>query len=62
MITSENQTMFSSICQEYPTTYDCVKQIDGFLQQNMGWGLSEEEQLYLILHINRLRSRESIAS
>ena len=59
-ITSENQSLFSSIRQQYPETYECVEKIDRFLQQNMGWELSEEEQLYLILHINRLRSRESI--
>ncbi len=59
-ISSENQSMFISICQQYPETYECVKQIDEFLRKNMGWELTEEEQLYLILHINRLRSRENI--
>lgn len=58
VISSEKQSMFLSISKEYPQTYECVKMIDQFLQNNMGWELNEEEQLYLILHINRLRSRE----
>ena len=58
MISSENGLLFASVIKEYPDTYECVKKIDEYLRKNLGWGLDEEEQLYLILHINRLKSRE----
>ena len=58
MISCENGLLFASVIKEYPDTYECVEKIDEYLRKNLGWGLDEEEQLYLILHINRLKSRE----
>ena len=53
-ISSDNDRLFLSLKEEYPKTYICVLNI-------MEWiplPLTEEELMYLILHINRLCVRE----
>lgn len=57
-IKSQNLTMFESIKKEFPSTYNCAEKINHYLSNCFGWKLSEEEILYLMLHINRLCSRE----
>lgn len=39
-------------------TFHCVLHIKEYLIEALDWTLSEEELLYLMLHINRLCSRE----
>lgn len=46
--------IFIAMRKEYPEIYTCVTQIDQFLQNTYGWVCSREEQLYLILHIQRV--------
>lgn len=55
---SDNQKMFRMLKEEYPTVFICVKSMGKFLQKELNWQISEEEQLYLMLHVNRLCSRE----
>ncbi|MBQ1826906.1 MAG: PRD domain-containing protein, partial [Erysipelotrichaceae bacterium] len=44
------ETMVST----YPATYACVTKIKKYFRQQMEWDLSQDECLYLMLHINRL--------
>lgn len=57
-ITSENKDMFNMMKETYPKTYECVNHIQAYLVTALDWNTSEEELLYLMLHINRLCSRE----
>lgn len=57
-ISSENERMFNNVIHEFPKTYDCVLQIKEYIINNLDWSLNNEELLYLMLHINRLCSRE----
>ena len=56
-ISSENQTMFEEIKTNYPDSYKCALRIRSYLDQEMGRNISDEEILYLVIHINRLLSR-----
>ena len=49
-IATENEKMFLELKRQYPKTYRCALEIEKFLKVQ----LSDEERLYLILHINRL--------
>ena len=55
-VMSDNENMFEEIKGSYPETYDCALKIGTYLQGKTGDSLSNEELLYLMLHINRLRS------
>lgn len=57
-ITSDNKKMFDCMKEAYEQTYACVLHIKEYLIANLNWNPSEEELLYLMLHINRLCSRE----
>lgn len=56
-ITSENRKIYVSLRDKFPKTSDCVEHISEFIEKMEGISLSEEEKLYLILHINRLCER-----
>lgn len=55
-VKSENQKMFAKLVEEYPKTYECSKKMLEALEVD----LNDEELMYLILHINRLSSREEV--
>lgn len=55
-VISDNRNMFEEIRVSYPETYECALKVANYLNQKTGDDLSNEEILYLMLHINRLRS------
>lgn len=57
-ITSENYKLFQSVIEEYPKTYEVVLMIKDYLREEWNIELSDEELLYLVLHVNRLCVRE----
>ncbi|MEG0469662.1 PRD domain-containing protein [Amedibacillus sp. YH-ame6] len=58
MITSDNNVLYSSMKKECPDTYACAQSIKEYILKHLKWELNQEELLYLMLHINRLCSRE----
>lgn len=58
MIDSQNLDIFESMKKEYPSIYSCSVKIASLIEHCLQKSLSDEEILYLILHINRLCSRE----
>lgn len=59
-IDSENLQMYQSMREEYPKISACVDKIGDCWQERWSVHLTEEEKLYLILHINRVCSKEII--
>lgn len=53
-IASGNQEMFLSFQQTYPEIFSCVNDIAVYLNHELKMGLTDEEHLYLMLHVNRL--------
>lgn len=58
MIASQNLEVFTSLRQEFPEIYQCACKIAAKMQETLHQKLSDEEILYLMLHINRLCARE----
>lgn len=58
MIVSQNQDIFESLCQEFPDIYRCACKIGADMEKTLQQKLTDEEMLYLMLHINRLCARE----
>ena len=57
-IISTNEDMFELMKTKYKKTYKCVEHIAEFLKTELDISLNDEEKMYLILHVNRLCSRE----
>lgn len=57
-IDTKNHKMYENITEKYPESYQCALKIQEYLNQETGRILNDEELLYLIIHINRLSSRE----
>lgn len=58
IISSDNLQLFETIKNQYPETYVCCTIINKFFKTQFKLTLNKEELLYLMLHINRLCSRE----
>ncbi|MGN1405154.1 MAG: PRD domain-containing protein [Erysipelotrichaceae bacterium] len=58
LIKSENISLFKTTKEAYPKVYECAVKISEYLKKELKFELSDEEVLYLMLHINRLCSRE----
>jgi len=49
-----NRSLFRQAALDFPEAYQCVARIDNWLRTERGWKCTEEELLYLMIHINRL--------
>lgn len=59
-ISSDNSQMYASLKEEFPEVAACVEQIAAHIESKWACRLSEEEKLYLILHVNRICIKEGL--
>ncbi len=57
---SENVKLYEKMKKEFPETNSCVEKISELIHSELGWELSGEEKMYLIIHVNRICEKESI--
>ena len=57
-IKEDNIEMFEKMKESYPETYSCVCKIQEFMEKEFKESCSKDELLYLMIHINRLYSKE----
>lgn len=57
LVENENHKLYESLAAIYPETEDCTKKICQYLKNKINCELTEEESVYLILHVNRLCAR-----
>lgn len=72
VLESNNSLFFQQFRDAYPEPFKCASDISGYFSTTFGWQCSDEEILYLMLHINRVladsgeepagESREKIAA
>jgi len=53
-----DETLYLHMKQTYPAVYSCMLLIQNYLEQTFQISCSTEEQLYLMIHINRLCTNE----
>lgn len=51
--------MLRTMRREYPQVYACVEQVTAFLEKNYHWHCTNEEQLYLLMHIHRVQAERA---
>lgn len=52
-----DSTLFQMIKQKHPEAYNCVEKIEHYIESTYNQTLSDEEKLYLTIHIERVTSR-----
>lgn len=55
---NDNEFMYDIMKKRYTEEYKCAKKIEEYLYINYKWSCSADEKLYLMMHIQRVRSRE----
>lgn len=57
---SDDDELFFTMCMKNPEAYGCIKKIKKLMAEKYRYDLSNEEQLYLLIHISKLiRETES---
>ncbi|MDE6107691.1 MAG: PRD domain-containing protein [Oscillospiraceae bacterium] len=59
-IDSENLRLYKDLREEFPEIAACVEKVADHIGKKWHCTLSEEEKLYLILHVNRIMAKGSI--
>lgn len=54
-ICTENECLFKQIVTQFPEIYQCMMVIKRYFADILNWNIKEEEQLYLLIHINRIK-------
>lgn len=57
---SKNVKLYEKMKKEFPETDCCVEKISDLIRNELGWELSDEEKMYLIIHVNRICEKESV--
>ncbi|KPG68470.1 PRD domain-containing protein [Enterococcus sp. RIT-PI-f] len=58
MSSNPDNYLFEQVLTKYPQSYECVKKINAYLEKKFTQELNEDQQLYFMLHIQRLTNRE----
>lgn len=59
-IETHNQSLMNNAKSEFPLEYHCSNKIADYLEYKYETKITEEEKLYIMLHINRLCAREGM--
>lgn len=52
---TEYSGLFRQAARDFPVAYRCAAGINNYLMREYNWSCSDEEMLYLMMHVNRLR-------
>lgn len=55
-LTNDTSSLLSVVQLKYQDDFDCAKKIKSFLEETYDWKITEDELLYMVLHLNRLAS------
>lgn len=58
MLESQDHDLLGQIMSKYPEEEQCVESIRRYIEARFGYHISNEETMYLIIHINRVISRQ----
>jgi beta-glucoside operon transcriptional antiterminator len=56
-IETSNEALFEEVRTSYPAAHRCAERVSALVQDEFGVQLTREEQLYLMLHVNRITDR-----
>lgn len=51
---SQSDDLFQLVCRKYFKTYLCIEKIDKYVHEHYNKEISDEEKMYLVLHVERV--------
>ena len=54
VITNEDPSFLNVLKKQYQREYQCTEKVKAFIQKEYGYDLSEDEMIYLTIHIKRM--------
>lgn len=58
-VTDQVNTMRRTLMREYPDIYRCALKVTEYFQSAWGWQCTDDEMVYLMMHIHRVKDRTS---
>lgn len=58
-ISSANLALYGNSREEFPELASCIDHISGYIEHSWGTRLTDDEKLYLLLHVNRICSQQN---
>ena len=52
------RSLRNTLMREYPDVYNCAQKVVEYFRDTWGWDCSDDEIVYLIMHIQRVYERE----
>ncbi|MDR4950319.1 BglG family transcription antiterminator LicT [Neobacillus cucumis] len=59
MLSTDDNDLIDQIIRKYPEEFKCVEKIEKYISTNFDYTISDDEKMYLIIHINRVVSRSN---
>lgn len=59
IISSANLALYGNSREEFPELASCIDHISGYIEHSWGTRLTDDEKLYLLLHVNRICSQQN---
>lgn len=56
-IATENKDLYDEVATSFPKAELCARRASALIEERLGGHLTQEEQLYLMLHVNRISER-----
>ena len=56
-IETQNQALYDEVANGFPQVAHCARKASALIEERLGGTLTQEEQLYLMLHVNRITER-----
>lgn len=58
-ISSANLPLYGNSREEFPELASCIDHISSYIEHSWGTRLTDDEKLYLLLHVNRICSQQN---
>lgn len=60
LINTKNINIYKQLRKDFPEVYQCVLEISDYFSNNLMWEPNDDENMYLMLHVNRLYNRNGL--
>lgn len=56
-----DQIFYDQMMEKFPESFECTNRIAAFIKEEYDWEISNDEKIYLTLHIHRITNRHGVS-